>query len=137
MRKSPHEVFYCYYGRELRAVRDRRWKLVFPHEYRSLDGKPAGRDGKPVAYKQLKTKEALYDLKNDVGETNDVAAKHPEIVARLEQRSGKGPRRSGRHTHRPRGKRSATRRQGEARIITYASAASALPKMPQALNLLV
>ena len=82
--KSPHEVFYCYYDRELRGVRDRRWKLVFPHEYRSLDGKPAGRDGNPVAYKQLKTKQALYDLKNDVGESTDVADAHPDIVARLE-----------------------------------------------------
>ena len=82
--KSPHDVLYCYYGRELRAVRDPRWKLVFPHEYRSLKGKPAGRDGNPAAYKQVKTKQALYDLKNDVSETKDVAAEHPEIVARLE-----------------------------------------------------
>jgi hypothetical protein len=33
----------------------------------------------------LKAGKALYDLKNDVGETTDVAAQHPEIVARLEQ----------------------------------------------------
>jgi arylsulfatase A len=87
--KSPHEVLYCYYGRELRAVRDRQWKLVLPHEYRSLDGKPAGRDGNPVNYKQLKTKKELYDLKNDVGERNNVFKKHPKIVARLEQEAEK------------------------------------------------
>jgi arylsulfatase A len=87
--KSPHEVLYCYYGRELRGVRDRQWKLVLPHEYRSLDGKPAGSDGKPVNYKQLKTKEALYDLKNDVGEQHNVLKKHPEIVARLEAEAEK------------------------------------------------
>jgi arylsulfatase A-like enzyme len=81
---SPHEAFYCYYGGALHAVRDRRWKLVFPHEYRSLDGKPGGRDGRPTAYKQLKTDKRLYDLKNDVGETTNVIDKHPDIVARLE-----------------------------------------------------
>jgi arylsulfatase A-like enzyme len=83
--KSPHEAFYCYYGRELRAVRDRQWKLVLPHKYRSLDGRPGGLDGVPANYKQLKAKQALYDLKNDVGETTDVAAKHPDIVARLQR----------------------------------------------------
>jgi arylsulfatase A-like enzyme len=87
--KSPHDVLWCYYGRELRGVRDRQWKLVLPHEYRSLDGKTAGRDGNPVTYKQLKTKEALYDLKNDIGERNNVLKKHPKIVARLEAEAEK------------------------------------------------
>ncbi len=83
--ESPHDVFYCYYDRELRGVRDRRWKLVLPHEYRSLDGMPGGRDGIPAPYKQLKTQQALYDLKDDVGETKDVSAEHPDVVARLEK----------------------------------------------------
>ncbi|HEX3601302.1 MAG TPA: sulfatase [Lacipirellulaceae bacterium] len=82
--KSPHDMFWCYYDGELRGVRDRQWKLVFPHEYRSLDGKPGGRDGNPVPYKQLKTKEALYDLKTDVGEHHDVVADHPDLVAKFE-----------------------------------------------------
>ncbi len=82
--QSPHEFFWCYYDDELRGVRDRQWKLVFPHQYRSLDGKPGGRDGNPVPYKQLKTKEALYDLKHDVGEHHDVSADHPDLVAKFE-----------------------------------------------------
>ena len=82
---SPHDAWYCYYGRELRAVRDPQFKLVFPHEYRSLEGNPAGRDGVPAHYKQVKAKQALYDLKNDVGETTDVAQDHPDVVARLER----------------------------------------------------
>jgi arylsulfatase A len=81
---SPHDALYCFYDRQLRAVRDPQFKLVFPHQYRSLDGKPAGRDGVPASYKQLKTKQALYDLKKDVGETTDVSADHPDVVARLE-----------------------------------------------------
>jgi len=87
--RSPHEALYCYYGGELRAVRDRRWKLVFRHRYRSLDGEPAGRDGIPSQYKQLKAPKALYDLKNDIGETTDVADTHPKIVARLQRQAEK------------------------------------------------
>src|SRR5690242_19606034 len=41
--KSPHDALWCFYDRQLRAVRDRQFKLVLPHQYRSLDGKPAGR----------------------------------------------------------------------------------------------
>ena len=82
--KSPHDVLYCYYDRQLRAVRDPRWKLVLPHQYRSLNGRPGGRDGVPANYKQLTTDRALYDLKNDVSELTDVAVDHPDIVARLE-----------------------------------------------------
>jgi arylsulfatase A len=85
--KSPYTAFYCYYGGELRAVRDRRWKLVFSHRYRSLNGKEGGHDGVSVGYSQLKTGQALFDLKNDVGETTDVAAEHPDIVARLERQA--------------------------------------------------
>jgi arylsulfatase A len=87
--KSPHEAFWCYYDRQLRAVRDRRWKLVLPHEYRSLDGNPPGRDGSPGEYKQLKTELALYDLKNDVGETTDASKDHKKVVARLQSEAEK------------------------------------------------
>jgi arylsulfatase A-like enzyme len=80
---SPHDEFYCYYGRELHAVRDRRWKLHLPHPYRTLAGEPGGRGGYPVAYSQAATGLELYDLQSDVGETKNVAADHPEIVARL------------------------------------------------------
>ena len=83
---SPHEAFYCYYGGQLQAVRDRRWKLHVPHNYRTLAGKPPGSGGRSVPYKyDAKTGLELYDLQNDVGETTDVADKHPEIVARLQK----------------------------------------------------
>ena len=83
--QSPHEAFYCYYaGGQLQAVRDRRWKLHFPHSYRSLDGRPGGTGGIPAKYVQKKIGLALFDLKSDVGESNNVADQHPEIVARLQ-----------------------------------------------------
>ena len=81
--ESPHEAFFCYYGGELRAVRDRRWKLHLPHRYRTLNGKEPGKGGYSVPYDHKNIGHELFDLKNDVGETTDVAAEHPKIVARL------------------------------------------------------
>ena len=91
---SPHEAFYCYYDRELRAVRDRRWKLFFPH---ATDSSTASRADATARRPHTISNEVghwLFDLKNDVGETTDVAAEHPDIVARLEQARRKGPRRA-------------------------------------------
>ncbi|MCH2181880.1 MAG: sulfatase [Mariniblastus sp.] len=88
---SPHQAFYCYYkGGELQAVRDRRWKLHAPHSYRTLNGRTGGTGGKPVKYDQQKIGAELFDLKNDVGETTDVSAQHPQVVARLMAELEKG-----------------------------------------------
>jgi arylsulfatase A len=80
---GPHEVFFCYHNGELRAVRDCRWKLYFPHRYHSLGNWPGGRDGMPADYEQAEIGMALYDLSVDASETKNVAAEHPEIVERL------------------------------------------------------
>lgn len=80
--KSPHEAYYLYYGNTLCFVRSGDWTLALPHQYRSLKGEP-GNDGIPGPYQQLKTKIALYDLKTDVGQRNDVSAEHPDVTARL------------------------------------------------------
>lgn len=80
--KSPHEAFYFYWGRELQAIRSGRWKLHFPHKYRSLDG-PPGADGKPAPYLEREIGLSLYDLQSDPGETADLAAQKPEVVERL------------------------------------------------------
>jgi len=80
---SPQEAYYLYWGRELQAVRSGRWKLHFPHDYRSMGGKPGGTEGKPSNYVQAKTDHALYDLENDIGEKDNVIAKHPDVVAKL------------------------------------------------------
>lgn len=82
--KSPHEAFYFYWGQELQAVRSGRWKLHFPHAYRSLAG-PGGHGGTPAKYVQKRVELALFDLESDVGETKNVAAEHPEIVEQLQR----------------------------------------------------
>jgi arylsulfatase A-like enzyme len=79
---SPHEAYLFWWGRELQAVRSGKWKLHFPHDYRSLDG-PAGSGGQPGRYTQLHTPLALFDLDADPGETMDVSARNPEVVTRL------------------------------------------------------
>ncbi|MFO7904244.1 MAG: sulfatase-like hydrolase/transferase [Pirellulaceae bacterium] len=55
---SPHECFFYHQGEKLRAVRSGRWKLF--------------RNGR------------LYDLDEDIGESKNVAARHPEVVKRLQ-----------------------------------------------------
>lgn len=80
--KSPQEAYFFWWGRELHAVRSGKWKLHFPHEYRSL--KAAGADGKPGPYMVKKTPLALYDLETDPKEQTDRAAAEPEVVKRIE-----------------------------------------------------
>ncbi len=62
--RSPHEAFFYYLKDGLQAVRSGPWKLH------------VARDGAPVR--------ELYNLETDIGELEDVAAKHPDIVRRLE-----------------------------------------------------
>jgi len=80
---SPQDAYYFYWGDDLQAVRSGRWKLHFPHKYRTLDGRPGGTGGIPVKYSQDETALALYDLEKDIGEQHDVAAGNPGVVKRL------------------------------------------------------
>jgi len=82
---EPRDRFYYYYDGELQAVRAGRWKLHFPHAYRSYAGVPPGKDGHPGPYGTGKTDLALYDLETDIGELRDVAADHPDVVTRLQR----------------------------------------------------
>jgi arylsulfatase A len=72
---SPHEYF-CYFRRgRLGAVRSGKWKLFLEAQ----DIKKG--DGKKTVVTNPK---ALYNLDDDLGETTDVAAENPGIVAKLE-----------------------------------------------------
>lgn len=86
---SPHGTIFIRYSGELQAVIGRRWKLMLPHTYRTLrlaDGSaaPVAKDGIPVKYRSAKVVgPELYDLPEDISESRDVSAFHPEEVQRL------------------------------------------------------
>ena len=83
--KSPHDAFYYYWDRGLQAVRSGKWKLHFPHQYRTMIGQSPGKDGEPGKYVQKQIGMSLYDLESDIGETTDVSKEHPDVVERLQK----------------------------------------------------
>lgn len=111
-KKNPHPAYWIFYEvNQLQAVisGDGRWKLVLPHQYRTLAGRPGGADGKPVAYEQRKVESPeLYDLAKDPGESRDVASQNPRVVRRLLAEAerarvelGRGPNQPGTGTRAP------------------------------------
>ncbi len=81
---SPRNRFFFYYDGQLRGVREGKWKRVYEHRTRSYVGVEPGMDGLPGQYAFPTVPDALYDLENDLGETTDVSAGYPEVVARLD-----------------------------------------------------
>ena len=82
---SPQKAYYLYYGNQLQAIRQGKWKLHFPHGYRTMNGRPGGKDGIPTNYSQAKIGLSLFDLSEDIGESKDLKDKHPKIVKMLSQ----------------------------------------------------
>jgi arylsulfatase A len=72
--KSPHECYILAHGRG--AVRCGNWKF-----YPWPEGMPKKGNKKPLPPGRPKVQ--LYDLSKDIGETTNVADKHPEVVKRL------------------------------------------------------
>ena len=101
--KSPQEAYYFYYGKQLQAIRSGKWKLHFPHAYRTMAGRPGGKDGIPTDYSQAKIGLSLFNLGKDIGETTDVKDRHPKVLAKLlelgqamrEELGGQGQKGSG------------------------------------------
>lgn len=75
---SPYDEpgFFYYYREQLQAVRSGPWKFYLPLErkMRRLDGRLEG---------AAPAETELYDLRGDIGETCEVSAQHPDVVARL------------------------------------------------------
>lgn len=102
---TPHESLLFFSGDELQAIRSGDWKLHFAHDYLTVAG-PPGKGGKPANYENMKPKSieesgirgiasrhgyevrrierSLFNLKDDPGESRDVAKQQPEVVRRLE-----------------------------------------------------
>jgi arylsulfatase len=80
---NPRDHLYYYYGKQLQAVRQGKWKLHFPHGYRSYEGVEPGKNGLPGPYAHGETGLELYDLEKDIGERHNVAGENPDVMERL------------------------------------------------------
>ncbi|MDZ8117027.1 sulfatase family protein [Pontiella agarivorans] len=82
--ESPRKTRYFYYDSHLQAVRYGKWKLILKrpacppwlHD-QGLGKNFRGRDVEAVEVPQL------YNLEEDLGETEDLAEQYPEVVGRL------------------------------------------------------
>jgi arylsulfatase A len=82
---DPRTVYWLYYGQTLTGVREGKWKLQLPHESRTYEGHVPGHDGIPGSTGIRKIQQALYDLEADIGEQTNVAARFPDVVARMKK----------------------------------------------------
>lgn len=73
--RSPHEAFFYYQRDQLQAVRAGRWKRYVPLK-NYVVGASGVRQARPPS---------LYDVVADPGETKDLAAEQPDVVAKLER----------------------------------------------------
>ncbi|MCA9131966.1 MAG: arylsulfatase, partial [Planctomycetales bacterium] len=72
--QTPYEVFYYYHLDQLQAVRSGPWKLFLPVEYTGQH---------PHFDKTHPPQPLLFNVVEDIASEHNVAAEHPEIVARL------------------------------------------------------
>lgn len=72
--KSPHEAFYYYMFDQLQAVRSGDWKLYLPLE---------NVKGGWQQQKEMFAQPRLFNLKEDLQETSDVAEQNPKVVERM------------------------------------------------------
>ncbi|MAC20775.1 MAG: arylsulfatase [Phycisphaerae bacterium] len=95
--EDPHEAMFFWYRKdELQAMRMGRWKMHFPHVYRSLEGRPPGNNGRPAKYTYgIKIEQSLYDLEEDPAESRNIIADHPEVVERMNALADDARRRLG------------------------------------------
>ncbi len=85
--QSPDRQIFHYFGAQLQAIREGRWKLFVPiHELPEPRAASLWFDHLPAAFERqhrLWPDPTLYDLSQDIGERNDLAAEFPEVVERL------------------------------------------------------
>ena len=75
--KSSRENWFYYKGTKLEAVRSGPWKLAVEPQTMGMGFRNPPED--------LQVKNArLYNLKEDLGESTNVAAQHPDVVTRLQ-----------------------------------------------------
>jgi arylsulfatase A-like enzyme len=73
--RSPADErgFFYYHMHQLQAVRSGPWKLYLPLEKKRAD----------LVNKRAATPLRLFNVRDDIGETQEVSTGNPEVVARL------------------------------------------------------
>lgn len=88
----PVQDFYLFYNignlpgkadSKVLAVRSGKWKLILPHNYHTLNGKPGGTNGNPATMETAQIDTCLFDLSVDASETINLKEQHPDIVREL------------------------------------------------------
>jgi arylsulfatase A len=82
--ESPREAHYYFHGYNLDAVRVGPWKLALRPQGFSMGFKET-----TTQHGESKPGLRLYNLATDVGETTEVAAQYPAVVARLKSLAAK------------------------------------------------
>jgi len=86
--KNPHDhYFFWYENNQLQAVTtgDGAWKLLLPHDYRTMGDQSKATGGTPGNYQKVVVKSPeLFHVQGDIGEGVNVAAAHPDMLASLQ-----------------------------------------------------
>ena len=80
-RQSSREAHYYFAGYNLQAVRQGSWKLAIAAQRETM--------GKDALASDIGNAPRLYNLDREIGERTNLAAQHPEIVARLQALAAK------------------------------------------------
>lgn len=76
--EGPNDAFYYYQRTRLGAVRVGNWKLHLPRPAEEIWGEYIAKENNKDIEQPL-----LYNLKKDIGEQNNIANQHPEVVEKL------------------------------------------------------
>jgi arylsulfatase A len=93
---SDRTGFFYYHGAQLQAVRSGPWKLYLPLEAKRMNAKNTS----PAPLQ-------LFNVRDDVVETQEVSAAHPDIVARLTKLADAAREELGDNDHPGKGQRAA------------------------------
>lgn len=81
---NKNKAFFYYLRVHLQAVRQGKWKLHLARDQQPIGAAPFHRNAHIAPADRVGFDQPfLIDLENDLGETTDVAADHPEVVQRL------------------------------------------------------
>jgi arylsulfatase A len=82
--RNPHDYYAFSTGARFDAVMsgDGRWKLHVPHPYNTVV--EPGMDGRAGKVRAAQIETSLFDLQSDPMESDEVSAKYPDVLAKMQ-----------------------------------------------------